>query len=62
MVVSTSILQFYELQAVPVMSEEDEVSLVVKRGNSATLKLWIMGKQGGKQTTNSVTQSSVEVV
>ena len=50
------------ISTVPVMSEEYVVSLVMKGTDSPTMELWVMRKQCGKQTTNTVTQSGVKIV
>ena len=43
-------------------SEEDEISLIVEGGDLPTNKLRVMWKEGGEQTTNSVTKAGGEVV
>ena len=47
---------------IPVKSEEDEVSLVVKGDHLSSTKLRVVGEQGSKHPSNGVTQSGGEVV
>lgn len=42
--------------------EENEITLVVKSRNLTTLELWDMGEEGGKHSSDGVTETGVEVV
>jgi len=44
------------------LSEEDEVALIVKRDGTSTVKLRIVRKQSCKQSRERATESCVEVV
>ena len=44
------------------MSEEDEVSLVVEGNHTSSLELRVVGKQRSKHPTHGVTQPGGEVV
>jgi len=46
----------------PVLSEEDEVSLIVKRDDAPTMKLWIVREQRGKYSRKCAAEPCVEVV
>ena len=48
--------------ALPMMSDEDVVPLIVKGDNSPALKLWLLGKPGGQQSSHAVAESRGEVV
>lgn len=46
----------------PVESEEDEVSLVVKGGDLSTHKLGVLWKESGEQTADGVSQACREII
>ena len=47
---------------VPVMPEEDVVSLIMQCDHSSPTELRVMWKHGRKESTYGVTETSVEVV
>lgn len=51
-----------KLEHLPVESEKDEVSLIVKGGDLSTHKLRVLREQSGEQTTNAVSEAGGEVV
>lgn len=55
---------FFQQQevSIPVKPEEDKVSLVVKRGNLSTNKLWVLRKKCSKHAADAVAQSSGKVI
>jgi hypothetical protein len=44
------------------MSEEYVISLVVESNHSPAIEFWIMREDGRQQTTNRVSQASVEII
>lgn len=44
------------------MPEEDEISLVVEGDNSAPMKVWLLGDDGGEKSANGVAESCIEIV
>lgn len=42
--------------------EKNEVSLVVEGDHLSAHKLWVLGEEGGKESSDAVTQTSGEVV
>lgn len=44
------------------MSEEDEVALVVESDDAAAVKFWLPGEESSQETFDAVSQSRVEVV
>ena len=47
---------------VSVVSEENEISLIVESDNSSAFELLVLGEKGGKQSTNFDTDFGVKVV
>lgn len=46
----------------PVEPKKNEVSLVVEGDHLSTQKLWVLGKEGSKESSDAVTQTCGEVV
>ena len=46
----------------PMMSNEDEVSLIMEGDGSPSLKLWVVWEEGSKHPCHRVTQTCCEVV
>lgn len=46
----------------PVEPEKNEVSLVVEGDHLSAQKLWVLGEEGGKESSDAVAQTSGEVV
>jgi len=58
----TAVLESVEDVMLPMLSEEDEVTLIVKCNGTSTMKLWVVGKQRRKYSCECAAESCVEVV
>jgi len=52
----------WSLKTLPVLSEENEIALIVKRDGTSALELWIVREQRGKYSGKRSTKPCVEVV
>lgn len=50
------------IEHVTMTTDKDKISLIVKGDNLSTCELWDVWEEGDKETTNSVSQASGEIV